>query len=94
MSSLREYLASNLFDGDESGSITIAASDLLDAITENVLHFLIGDDEQLPELLLEYFGAQRIPAGAQYSLTIETKGAPTTEGVTPEWRRSLGNALA
>lgn len=77
MSSLREYLTANLLDGEEAGSITIRASDLLDAITENVMHYLIGDDDQLPELLLEYFGAVRTPETPEYRVTIETDSQGT-----------------
>lgn len=38
---LREYLAANMFDGDESGVTTMQTSVLLGEVVANVMHWLI-----------------------------------------------------
>lgn len=55
--SLREYLVANMFDGQEPGRVTMDGAVLLDDIVENVLLFLIGDNERTSDKLLDYFGA-------------------------------------
>ena len=57
MSGLREYLAANMFDGDDGGSLGIHGAPiatLLDEICENVTHFLV-DSLGTGEYLESYY---------------------------------------
>ena len=42
MTTLRKYLTANMFDGDESGVITMKTNVLLDEICQNVAQWVIG----------------------------------------------------
>lgn len=76
-SSFRDYIKANVFDGEESGVVTMKISVLLNQISELYLHYILSqfNGDQLERYIKEYYGLvekkETVNAGDHLTIFLE-----------------------